>query len=258
MSSQAMLQYLLAQGYSLNPPPLAPHAAPAPSGPALPPPPVAPVFPPVPVNPPAAASLAPQPAVPPAPVHLAAFGASGALPVPYQAVSNPAQGVNSFPHIHNVINNNNYANRSEPSGGSLLSSMSAGLAPALPGQLGPTIEQLLERRAREWKPYHNAAEFKEALQDWFTGVLRTYPGDLDRHRAAHEYVTETLSIMEKIGWQKAYEYHKAAFKAGAKIPPLYDPLRHGPIYQFGYITLVHPHLTQPRRFYNNSDSSDAS
>jgi hypothetical protein len=191
-------------------------------------------------------------------VHLAAFGASGALPVPYQAVSNPAQGVNSFPHIHNVINNNNYANRSEPSGGSLLSSMSAGLAPALPGQLGPTIEQLLERRAREWKPYHNAAEFKEALQDWFTGVLRTYPGDLDRHRAAHEYVTETLSIMEKIGWQKAYEYHKAAFKAGAKIPPLYDPLRHGPIYQFGYITLVHPHLTQPRRFYNKSDSSTGS
>jgi hypothetical protein len=176
-------------------------------------------------------------------------------PFPVQAVSNPAQGVNPFAHIHNVINsNNNYAGRASDAV-SLLSSMSAGLAPALPGQVGPTIEQLLDRRSREWKPYHNAAEFKEALQDWFGSILRAHPTDPDRQRAAHEYVTETISFSEKVGWQKAYEYHKAAFKAAAKTPPQYDPLRHGPIFQFGYLTLVHPHLPQPRRFYGRGESA---
>ena len=99
-----------------------------------------------------------------------------------------------------------------------MSSMSAGLAPAVPGQTGPTIEQLLDRRAREWKPYHNAAEFKEALQDWYNIVLRMYPLDATRHKAAHDYVLETATFIEKVGWQKAYEYHKAAFKAAAKNP----------------------------------------
>jgi hypothetical protein len=137
-----------------------------------------------------------------------------------------------------------------------MSSMSAGLAPTIPGQPGPTLEQLLDRRARDWKPYRNAAEFKEALQDWYNTVLRSYPNDITRHKAAHDYVLETSVFIEKVGWSKTYEYHKAAFKAASKVPPQFDLLLN-PIYNFGYLTIIHPLLTAQagRRPFNKSDST---
>jgi hypothetical protein len=175
---------------------------------------------------------------------MAAFGAlpSGSQANPPQQVLNQGQPVSS-PHTYNAVNSNNTYIAGAGAPASLFSHMSAGLAPAVPGQVGPTLEQLLDRRSREWKPYRNASEFKEALEDWYGHILRTYPADATRLKAAHEYVGETCSIMERVGWQKAYEYHKAAFKAASKVPPQYDPLSSGPIYHFGYITLIHPHLT---------------
>jgi hypothetical protein len=135
--------------------------------------------------------------------------------------------------------------------------MSAGLAPIVPGQVGPTLEQLLDRRSREWKPYRNASEFKEALEDWYGNLLLTNPTDSVRLKAAHEYVVETSSFIDRVGWQKAYEYHKAAFKAASKVPPRYDPLSSGPIYQFGYMTLIHPHLPTDGRTSSGKSNSNS-
>ena len=224
-SIQQAIQLLQAQGYVLNPPGQGAGGV----GQQLPPPPSAPIFPPFPGGP--HALNAPQPP------HLNAF--------------NGGQPVSPW-HTYTAVNSNNtYVQpRGHDSGGrssTLFSSMSAGLAPALPGQVGPTIEQLLDRRTREWKPYRNAAEFKEALDDWYLVILRTHPGDTARNKAAHDYVVETTSMIDKVGWVKVYDYHKAAFKAAGKDPPQYDPLTSGPIYHFAYLTLIHPHLPSPSK-----------
>jgi hypothetical protein len=232
MSNQAMLQHLMAQGYNLNGPQFAPPAPPL-------------------VGPLAAPQGVPPSVVSAPPPHLAAFSVPGTLANPFQIQNYQGSGVSPFAHIHNTFNNHTYGIP-----GSLMSSMSAGLAPSIPGQPGPTLEQLLDRRAREWKPYRNAAEFKDALQDWYNTVLRSYPNDVARQKAAHDYVLETSVFIEKVGWSKTYEYHKSAFKAASKIPPQFDPLIN-PVYTFGYLTIIHPLLTAPggRRTFNKSDST---
>ena len=237
-----MLQALLAQGYVLNapqPPPVAPlPQAAGPPPPAL-------------VNPAAHAPLPPHAqALPP---HLAAFGA-GVVANPFQVAPFPGPGVSPQAHIINTVNNNN--NYGAPA--SLMSSMSAGLVPMVPGQL-PSMAELVDRRAKDWKPYHSDAEFREALQDWYASILRLHPFDTARHKAAHDYVMETSVFIEKVGYQKAFEYHKAAFKAANRIPPQYDPLV-SPIYTLGYMTLIHPHLKESgingnRRTFNRSESA---
>jgi hypothetical protein len=180
---------------------------------------------------------------------------------PPQSALNAGQPVSSWPHTYTAVNSHNVNVQhggSAASDGlpSLFSTMSAGLAPTVPGQVGPTLEQLLDRRSREWKAYHNASEFKEALEDWYTSVQRLYPSSLRHHTAAHKYVLETCSLMEKVGWQKAYEYHKAAFKAGKADPPIYDPLTSGPIYHFGYITLIQPHLPAAAKPFANKSGTN--
>ena len=48
--------------------------------------------------------------------------------------------------------------------------MSTGLDPPIAGQDGPTLEQLLTRNLKSWKPFTNDDDFKEALTDWLDRV----------------------------------------------------------------------------------------
>jgi hypothetical protein len=247
-SPQAMIQHLHALGYHMAAAPAAPPSA------ALPPsPPQAPVLPPAAFNIAPAIPAAPGPAA--APLHLSSFGPlNGVSPAQYmQAAANPASVLPST-HIHNSVTNNNYAGRSLTSPASLFSGMTNGLAPVSGAQAGPTLEQLLARNVRDWKPFRNASELREALEDWRESFFKAHLGDPASLNAAAAYVQETLGILDKVGHSHAFQYHKAAFRAASHDPPLYDPLTHGSRYDRGYSDHVAPYLNKS---YSKGGSSSS-
>ena len=66
----------------------------------------------------------------------------------------------------------NHFSGSGPAFFSFFDGMSGGLAPPIPGQDGPTLEQLLSRNLKSWKPFTSDADFKEALTDWLDHVTQ--------------------------------------------------------------------------------------
>jgi hypothetical protein len=172
----------------------------------------------------------PQPGVAAAP-HLQAFG------LPQVAAAS---------HIHNSVSN--VFSGSGPASFSFFDGMSSGLAPPIAGQDGPTLEQLLTRNLKSWKPFTNDDDFKEALNDWLshvTGQLALGSDNAAFLRATISYITMTLGYLSSYGHKLVYKYHKAVMQAMRKVPPLYDPLLHGPTYTQAYL----------ENLYSASDSS---
>ena len=160
-----------------------------------------------------------------APAHLQAFGLH--------------PQVASAAHIHNMVNH--FGGSTQPSF-SFFDGMSSALAPPIPGQEGPTLEQLLSRNLKNWKPFTNDADFKEALGDWLDSVMRQLAvgnGDSVALRATVAYITTTLGYLNEYGHKLVYQYHKAVMQAVRKVPPLYDPLVNGPTYTQAYLEHLH-------------------
>jgi hypothetical protein len=119
--------------------------------------------------------------------------------------------------------------------------MSSGLAPPIAGQDGPTLEQLLSRNLKNWKPFTSDADFKEALDDWLDRMMQqlSLGGDTAFLRATVSYITTTLGYLNDYGHKLVYKYHKAVMQAMRKVPPLYDPLINGPTYTQAYLENLH-------------------
>lgn len=121
--------------------------------------------------------------------------------------------------------------------------MSSGLAPPIAGQDGPSLEQLLSRNLKSWKPFTSDADFKEALRDWLDHVMRQLASGSSDHaslRATASYITTTLDYLNSFGHRLVYKYHKAVMQALRRVPPLYDPLVNGPTYTQAYVETFHP------------------
>jgi hypothetical protein len=156
-----------------------------------------------------------------------------------QAFGLPPQ-VASAAHIHNVVSN--HFSGSGPASFSFFDGMSTGLAPPIAGQDGPTLEQLLSRNLKNWKPFSSDADFREALSDWLDRVMQQLAlgcGDSTSLRATVSYITTTLNYLNVHGHQLVYKYHKAVMQAMRKVPPLYDPVTHGPTYTQAYLETLH-------------------
>jgi hypothetical protein len=120
--------------------------------------------------------------------------------------------------------------------------MSSGLAPHIAGQDGPTLEQLLTRNLKNWKPFSSDADFKEALNDWLDHIMRQLALGGSDHaslRATVSYINTTLGYLNSYGHRLVYKYHKAVMLAMRKVPPLYDPLVNGPTYTQAYVETFH-------------------
>jgi hypothetical protein len=122
--------------------------------------------------------------------------------------------------------------------------MSDGLIPATAGQGGPTLEQLIGRNLKNWKPYSKASEFVEALEDWQADQISLHHSNPALCKAFVAYVARTTKFIEQVGLTHAYAYHKAAFKAANKDPPLYRPLSDGPMFLEAYLEHIQPYLLQ--------------
>ena len=132
----------------------------------------------------------------------------------------------------------NHFSGSGPASFSFFDGMSGGLAPPIPGQDGPTLEQLLSRNLKSWKPFTSDADFKEALTDWLDHVTQQLAfggGDSAQLRATVSYITATLDYLSKYGHKVVYLYHKDVTRAMRKNPSLYDPLVNGPTYLQAFV-----------------------
>jgi hypothetical protein len=203
------------------------------------------VFPPA----PAGNGLLPQQALAQAaigaPAHLQAFGL-------------PSQ-VASAAHIHNMVN---HFGGSGPASFSFFDGMSSGLAPPIPGQDGPTLEQLLTRNLKNWKPFTSDADFKEALDDWLDRVAQllssAQPGgeSAAQLKATLSYISTTLGYLNQFGHRVVFQYHKEVTRAMRKVPPLYDPVNHGSAYLQAYVMHLQPAVSataaNSKRTYQSS------
>jgi hypothetical protein len=127
---------------------------------------------------------------------------------------------------------------SGPASFSFFDGMSSGLAPPIAGQDGPTLEQLLSRNLKNWKPFTSDADFKEALTGWLDRVTRQLADGGDNSaslRAVVSYITTTLGYVSEYGHQLVFKYHKAVMQAMRKHPPLYDPFLNGPTYTQAFL-----------------------
>jgi hypothetical protein len=135
--------------------------------------------------------------------------------------------------------------------------MSGGLAPSIEGRAGPTLEQLIGRNLKNWKPFSTNADFKDALEDWLSYEIDAHQGDPTRCKASAAYTLTTQSFIDKVGHRQAYLYHTAAFKAASKIPPQYSPILNGPIFALGYMQFIQPHLGRDGQHKGTSSSSSS-
>ena len=91
---------------------------------------------------------------------------------------------------------------------------------------------------RTGKPPKNAEEFNTVLWHW----LRNEPDlqDATVRRPYEDYVTTTVLLAKDYGMPVALAYHAEVVKALLREPcPLYDPYKHGDVYQPAYQALVH-------------------
>lgn len=195
----------------------------------------------------------PQALLPPV-SHLHAFG----LPGP----SGPQSGVSPPSHIVNLTNTT-HINNGNPQATGLFSSMTDGLRPMAAGEGGPTMEQLLGRNMKSWRPYQTADEFRQALRRWVTREILGHPSDARHAAAASAYAAEVQHILAEVGLKQAFTYHKAAFDAANDVPPLYDPFKDGPRFWPGWTEHVQPHLNRRGGFrrgasFNTAASSGGS
>lgn len=138
--------------------------------------------------------------------------------------------------------------------------MSGGLVPPIVGQDGPTLEQLLSRNLKSWKPFSNDADFKEALNDWLEHVttqLAGGSGDAAQLRATVLYITTTLGYLSSYGHKLVYQYHKDVTRAMRKDPPLYNPLSNGPTYFPAFMMHLHSASTSSATRSRGSQSSSS-
>ena len=141
-------------------------------------------------------------------------------------------------HIHH----NHYSNSGD-STSIFLGNITGGLAPAIPGQDGPSLEQLLTRNFKTWQPYKSDAEMKEALSDWLEKVMEQLtlsPDGAEKSalRALVNYITTTRDYVTQFGHKLAHQYHKLVLKAINRKPPYYDPAAHGPVYSQAYMEVL--------------------
>ena len=158
--------------------------------------------------------------------HLAALGHTG-------QVSNTA-------HIQH---NHFTAGDSAGSVAYFLGGVSGGLAPMIPGQEGPSLEQLLSRNMKSWRPYTTDAEMKEALSDWLDKATEDLAQSGDEAQATSlkaimAYITTTRDYVTAYGHKLVYQYHKRVLRALSRKPPHYDPVSHGPTFTQAYAEVL--------------------
>jgi hypothetical protein len=132
--------------------------------------------------------------------------------------------VNLTSHTHNYM-----SGAGNDSTTPLFSSIPGSLIPQPPGQDGPTLDQLLARGTKAWRPYSSDEEMRSALADWketVTATLAKGGAETDTTRLIRllDYITQTREYVDRFGHRLTYDYHKRAIAASNKRPPLYDPI----------------------------------
>ena len=159
------------------------------------------------------------------PPHLQAFGPTGQ--------------VAASAHINTQINHQ-YSRPSADLAGSMshfLGHMTGGLAPVIAGQDGPSLEQLIGRTVKDWKPYRSDDDFREALSDQMGSIQAalmsgTNGGDSAKLLRVLKYLSQTRDYVHRYGHTVVFKYHQRAMKAAKEA--LYDPAEHGPVYMLGH------------------------
>ena len=189
---------------------------------------------------------APQPSLPPMPQPAAP------LPLAQQPQQQQAASAAGAPHLlafgvqpqvapATHIHSHTVASGSGSSAVTyLLSNVTGGLAPTLPGQDGPSLEDLIARTTKHWKPYTSDNDMKEALD----GLLQkqymlleqcSNASEARQLRAVIEHIQTTRDYVAEYGHRLAHKYHKQVLTAMNHQPPYYDPARDGSTFTLAFV-----------------------